>query len=54
MEKPQIDYVKLADEFYSAIAHAAAGSDFEFDDIQMAVIGCIEEVKLAVGDKKLS
>jgi hypothetical protein len=39
----KIDYDKLADEFFSVIAHASAGSDF--DDVPMAVRGCIEEVK---------
>ena len=38
-----INYDKLADEFHSVIAHAAAGTDF--DDIKMAVDGCIKEVK---------
>lgn len=38
-----MDYEKLSNEFYSVIAHASAGSDF--DDITLAVNGCIEEVK---------
>jgi hypothetical protein len=36
-------YDKLESEFHSVIAHAAAGSDF--DEIDMAVRGCVEEVK---------
>ena len=41
-----IDYDKLAHEFYSVIACSSAGSDFE--DIPLAVKGCIEEVKKAL------
>jgi len=46
MLKKPINYKKLEDEFYSVIAHASAGSDF--DEIQMAVDGCINEVAKAV------
>ena len=38
-----MDYEKLADKFYSVIAHASCGSDF--DNIPLAVKGCIDEVK---------
>ena len=44
----KIDWDKLGGELYSVIAHASAGTDFCSSDLQMAVDGCVEEVKRAL------
>ena len=43
-----IDWDKLDGEIYSVIAHASAGTDFYAPDLQMAVDGCIDEMKRAI------
>lgn len=44
----KVDWEKLDSELYSVIAHASAGTDFCSPDLQMAVDGCIKEVKRAL------
>lgn len=44
----KIDWGKLDGELYSVIAHASAGTNFCSPDLQMAVDGCIEEMKRAL------
>ena len=46
-----IDWDKLDGEIYSVIAHASAGTDFCSPDLQMAVDGCIAEMKRAMKAK---
>ena len=44
----KIDWGKLDGELYSVIAHASAGTDFCSPDLQLAVDGCIVEMKRAL------